>query len=172
MIVEQGAGSKEPGAAGFRRLVAWQRADDLASAAYELGNLIPARDQWLRVQLLKAASSVSSNIAEGHGRGTLRDYIRFLEMAISSLNEVESQLHFMRRNEIVVAPPLEATDSLRLETGKLLFGLLRAMRSKLNGGGDWQRHQIGEERIEYGADLEPNKLAPGSLLLAPGGNHG
>ncbi len=42
MTMEQGARSEEQ---GFRRLLAWQRADELASAAYKLGDSIPGRDQ-------------------------------------------------------------------------------------------------------------------------------
>ena len=88
---------------GFRRLIAWQKADDLFAAVYRVANSIPKRDWWIRAQLLGAARSVSSNIAEGHGRGTIRDYVRFLEMSISSLNEVQNDLHIFKRNQIVSA---------------------------------------------------------------------
>jgi four helix bundle protein len=136
---------------GFRRLIAWQRADDLSSAVYKMANSIPVRDQWLRTQLLKATRSVAANIAEGHGRGTLRDYVHFLEIAISSLNEVENDLHFLMRNEIVPSTLVGAVEPIRLETGKVLAGLLQALRAKLKSNGDWQRRQISDPHEEYGA---------------------
>src|SRR6058998_1602043 len=127
---------------GFRRVIAWQKADDLFAAIYRLADSIPKRDWWVRSQLLGAARSVSSNIAEGHGRGTIRDYVRFLEMAISSLNEVENDLHLLTRNRIVAVDLIDPVGPIRIETGKVLTGLLRAMRSKLMSNGDWQRRQV------------------------------
>ena len=162
---EQGARSQEPGEgiqepsppvwqSGFRRVIAWQKADDLLAVVYRVADRIPNRDYWLRSQLLRAASSVSSNIAEGHGRGTVRDYTRFLEMAISSLNEVENDLHVLRRNEIVPASLLEPLEPLRIETGKVLTGLLRAMRTKVASNGDWQRRQVSEAPGIYRAEAD------------------
>src|SRR5688572_26225949 len=76
---ESGSRSGGEWESGFRRVIVWQKADDLFAAIYRLANSIPKRDWWIRAQLLAAARSVSSNIAEGHGRGTIRDYVRFLE---------------------------------------------------------------------------------------------
>src|SRR6266571_8624474 len=129
---------------GFRRVIAWQKADDLFAAIYRLADSIPKRDWWVRSQLLGAARSVSSNIAEGHGRGTVRDYVRFLEMAISSLNEVENDLHILKRNRIISPSLVDAVQPTRIEARKLLTGLLRAMRRNVGGNNDWQRRQINE----------------------------
>jgi four helix bundle protein len=180
MMKEPGATSQEPAydaqeaaapawQSGFRRVIAWQKADDLFTAVYRVADRIPNRDYWLRSQLLRAASSVSSNIAEGHGRGTIRDYIRFLEMAISSLNEVENHLHVLRRNEIVPSLLLDPLVPLRIETGKVLTGLLRAMRKKVASNGAWQRRQVSEALGIYRteADLEL-EFDDGVDLLAPG----
>src|SRR5438876_12359568 len=82
---------------GFRRVIAWQKADDLFAAIYRLADSIPKRDWWVRSQLLGAARSVSSNIAEGHGRGTLTAYGRLLEVAISALSAVQNDLHIQTR---------------------------------------------------------------------------
>jgi len=142
---------------GFRRVIAWQKAADLFSAVYRVADSIPNRDHWLRSQLLRAARSVSANIAEGHGRGTIRDYIRFLETAISSLNEVENDLHLLKHNEIVSSTLVDSLEPIRIETGKVLTGLLRAMRKKLVNERDWQRRQVSEEQGMY--------LAEGSVGL-------
>jgi four helix bundle protein len=101
---------------GFRRLIAWQKADDLFAAVYRLADSIPKRDWWIRSRLLAAARSVPSNIAEGHRRGTVRGYVRFLEMSLSSLSEVQNDLHILKRNEIV---SMDLVDSIRPLESKL-----------------------------------------------------
>jgi four helix bundle protein len=152
---------------GFRRVIAWQKADDLFAAVYRIADSIPNRDHWLRSQLLGAARSVSSNIAERHGRGTIRDYVRFLEMAISSLNEVDNDFHILRRNNIVAVDLLDPMEPIRIETGKVLTGLLRAMRSKLISNGDWQRRQVSEETGIYRAEGDLELEFDHVDLLAP-----
>jgi four helix bundle protein len=179
MMKEPGARSQEPeflaqepGApaweSGFRRVIAWQKADDLFAAAYRVADSIPNRDYWLRSHLLRAARSVSANITEGHGRGTVRDYIRFLEMAISSLNEVENDLHSLKRNKIIEARLVDSLEPIRIETGKVLTGLLRAMRKKLMTNGDWQRRQVSEEQGIYRAEADLELEFDDVDLLAPG----
>jgi four helix bundle protein len=136
---------------GFRRVIAWQKGDDLFAAIYRLAESIPRRDWWIRSQMLAAARSVTSNIAEGHRRGTVRDYVRFLEISLSSLNEVQNDLHILKRNEVVSSDLVDSINPLRIETAKVLTGLLRSMRSKLPNDSDWQRRQVSEERGMYSA---------------------
>ena len=178
MMKEPGARNQEPGdgqqpgpaawESGFRRVIAWQKADDLFAAVYPVANAVPNRDYWLRSQILRAARSVSANIAEGHGRGTVRDYIRFLETAISSLNEVENDLHLLKRNEIVSSTLVDSVEPMRVETGKVLTGLLRAMRRKLMSNGDWQRKQVSEGKGIYMMEADPELEFDDVDLLAPG----
>jgi four helix bundle protein len=153
--IEQGTGNKEQGAkaAGFRQLLAWQSADDLASAVFDLTEkALDARHRWLGHQIVRAAFSVTSNIAEGYGRSSLGDYARFLELAGASLNEVENGLHFMRRNDVVPKDRLAALEEVRWTTGNLLFGLTRSLRAKLKSKGEWQRGLLKEEAtFEYGS---------------------
>jgi four helix bundle protein len=168
---EQGALRSNPTAAwesGFRRVIAWQKADDLLSAIHRVADEIPRRDYWLRSQPLGAARGVSANIAEGHGRGTVRDYIRFLEMSISSLNEVENDLHVLKRNKIVAPELLDPVEPMRIEAGKVLTGLLRAMRRKAESNGDWQRRQVSEESGIYLAGEEWSHELDDFDFLAPG----
>jgi len=134
---------------GFRRLKAWQRADELACAVFQALSLVPARHRWLAEQIGKAAVSVPANIAEGYGRGALKDYLRFLDIARGSLSEVEYYLHFLRKNDIIDGGRLTPVDMLRAETGSLLFGLTQSLRDKLREGGPWQRGLIREDAEEY-----------------------
>jgi four helix bundle protein len=75
----------------YRTLVAWQRGIELATDLYEVSRRFPEDDRFaITQQLRRAALSVPSNIAEGRGRGTSRDYRRFLLQARGSLYEIET----------------------------------------------------------------------------------
>ena len=77
----------------FRNLEVWQKAHRLAVHAYELPAYLQDPKGWaLRDQILKAAISIPSNIAEGAGRGSDPDFGRFLWYSIGSCNEFESDL--------------------------------------------------------------------------------
>jgi len=148
---EQGAGDREQ---GFRRLVAWQKADDLASAVFSVMRLLPLQHRWLKDQIARAAVSVPANVAEGYGRGSLRDYLRFLDIARGSLAELEYYLHFLRRNGLIEAERLVQVEALRTETGSLLFGLTQSLRRKVREDGPWQRGIVREEAMDYVPTVE------------------
>ncbi len=144
--MEQGTGNKEQ---GFRRLRAWQKADELACAVFRIVGLVPQEHRWLGNQIARAAVSVPANIAEGYSRGALRDYLRFLDIARGSLGEVEYYLHFLQKNHLVNDERLAQPDALRADTGGLLFGLTQSLRDKLREDGPWQRGIIREDSEEY-----------------------
>ena len=149
--MEQGTRNKEQ---GFRRLVAWQKADDLASAVFSVMRLLPLQHRWLKDQIARAAVSVPANVAEGYGRGSLRDYLRFLDIARGSLAELEYYLHFLRRNGLIEAERLVQVEALRTETGSLLFGLTQSLRRKVREDGPWQRGIVREEAMDYVPTVE------------------
>jgi len=77
----------------FRNLVVWRRSMDLATMCYKLTADFPPSEQYgLKSQLRRAAVSIPSNIAEGCGRGTPKDFARFLRISYASSCEVETQL--------------------------------------------------------------------------------
>jgi four helix bundle protein len=159
--VEQGTRNREQGAkselVGFKQLLAWQKGDDLASEVFAITEQLDQRHRWLGLQLVKAAASVTANISEGYGRSNLGDYLRFLEFAGGSLNEVENFLHFAERNRIVPIERLAHARELRVATGGLLFGLIRSLRNKQRTKGDWQRG-LKETAAEYEATSADDSL--------------
>jgi four helix bundle protein len=165
--MEQGTGNKEQGtggaALGFKQLFAWQRGDDLAAEVYAISEELNRRHRWLGLQMMRAAASVTANFSEGYGRSSLPDYLRFLEFAGGSLNEVENFLHFAKRNGIIPAGRLKFAEELRATTGNLLFGLTRSLRNKQRSNGNWQRGLIKESGDEY----EPSSLVDDSLFQVP-----
>lgn len=82
----------------FRRLEIWHDAVDLAARIYGLTDTYPVRERYgLTAQMRRAVVSVSSNIAEGAGRGSSKEMARFLRVAIGSICELESQVKVSRK---------------------------------------------------------------------------
>jgi four helix bundle protein len=114
----------------FKDLKCYQRAVDLALLIYETTRAFPKEELFgLTAQLRRAAVSIISNIAEGKGRSTEKDLIRFLVIARGSLFEVEAQIALAER--LCYINPRQAARVLAQasETGKLINGLIRAFDS-------------------------------------------
>lgn len=141
---------------GFRSLVAWQRAHELALAVFKITRPLTGREAWLVRQITSSAVSVPANIAEGFSRSSTRDYLRYLNIARGSLAETEYYLLFLVDSGLVQPAQVKPLSDLRHETGNLLAGLIRALERKVT---------VGEERVEY--LTEPND-SHGPWPLAPG----
>lgn len=115
---------------GFKRLKAWERADELASAVFHAAQKLPQQQRWLASQISRAAVSVPANIAEGYGRGSLGDYLRFLDIARGSLSEVEYYVHFLAKERLIDEATEKQLILAHSETGRLLFGLWRSLKAK------------------------------------------
>ncbi|HUS47540.1 MAG TPA: four helix bundle protein [Phycisphaerae bacterium] len=112
----------------YKDLVAWQKARELVRAVYDATKRLPREELYgLTQQLRRAAISVPSNIAEGYGRGTRKDYIRFLQTARGSLYEVETQL-ILAEDLGYLRPELVEPLAARIEEcSKVLHGLINAL---------------------------------------------
>lgn len=77
----------------FRDLRVWQLSKTAVKEIYALSHFFPSHETYgLSQQIRRAIISVSSNIAEGHARGSRKEYIQFLSISRGSLAEVEAQL--------------------------------------------------------------------------------
>ena len=76
-------------------------------------------------QMQKAAVSVAANIAEGSGRRTLRDYLRFLYIAKGSLTELEYYIHLAKRLDYLSVDDHQRLDAMQDETARVLTGFIR-----------------------------------------------
>jgi four helix bundle protein len=136
---------------GFKKLLAWQKADELASAVFHAVEPLPAQHRWLASQISRASVSVPANIAEGYGRGSLGDYLRFLDIARGSLSEVEYYVHFLGKEHFLSESDVEKLSRLRSETGFLLHRLWVSLKAKT--GESWD-HSGGSRQVrEVAADL-------------------
>jgi len=116
---------------GYRDLLVWQRAMDLVIEAYGLAKRFPGEERYaLAQQLRRAAVSVPSNIAEGHGRKHLGDYVRHVSIARGSLMEMETQLSIAGRMGYISNEEEERVITQASEVGRMLSGLLRALTKR------------------------------------------
>jgi four helix bundle protein len=118
----------------YRDLRVWQRAVDLVIASYELTKQFPQSELYgLVSQIQRAAISIPANIAEGHGREHLGDYLHHLSMANGSLMELET--HFLVAGRLGYLK-LESLDRLwdqTAEVGRMLAGLIRSLKNSRPG---------------------------------------
>ncbi len=77
----------------FREYPVWQESMYLATTIYKIKAKLPNEERFILIQqMMRAAISVPSNIAEGASRSSQKDFKRYLEMALGSLYELETQL--------------------------------------------------------------------------------
>ncbi|RIK82646.1 MAG: four helix bundle protein [Planctomycetota bacterium] len=117
----------------YKELIVWQKAMALAEATYRWASSLPKHELYgLTSQLQRSAVSVPANIAEGHGRGSTKEYLRFLSVARGSLSELETE--FLLATRIGYGDTSAATTIAKQieEVSRLLRGLQKALRQKLD----------------------------------------
>lgn len=117
----------------FEEIQAWQEARLLAGQTYALcqsGEL--AKDFGLRDQIRRSAISIGSNIAEGFGRGSSQEFIRFLRIAIGSAYEFRSQLYALLDANYISSTTFEQLHQQSLKVAKLIGGFLRYLEQSKN----------------------------------------
>ena len=133
----------------YKELKVWQESRILYKMTYELASRLPANEEYaLSSQIRRASISISSNIAEGQGRGSVKDYIHFLYNARGSAYELESQ--------IIACEDLRFFDQETLRTWyeqaqiviRLLNGLIQALSKNIS-------REVREEVAAYGSAIDP-----------------
>lgn len=111
----------------FRELLVWKKAKDLSRDLYKLTEEFPGSQRFALIsQLQRAALSIPSNIAEGHGRGSVKEFIHFLYISLGSCQEVETL--------VIIAHELGYIESEDIwvgrvqEINKMLNGLIRSLK--------------------------------------------
>jgi four helix bundle protein len=125
---------------------------DLAKDVYELTSAFPPEERFgLRVQLQRASVSIASNIAEGNARDSTRDYARFISIACGSVAELQTQLILAQELALAATLRVEPILSRADRVSKLLHGLHRSLRQRLDSGSPvpGPRSRISESFEEY-----------------------
>ena len=116
--------------AGYRDLKVWQSATQLAEETYRLSQSFPNHEIYgLTSQLRRATVSIPSNIAEGHGRNSPKEFYHFLGIALGSLAELETQLLLAKRLKYLEADQITAVLKTTDEITKMLKGLQKSLSS-------------------------------------------
>ncbi|MBZ5665014.1 MAG: four helix bundle protein [Acidobacteriia bacterium] len=109
----------------YRDLIAWQKARHLALNVYRCTRRFPRDEIYgLSSQMRRAAVSVPSNIAEGKGRYSHKEFVQFLYHARGSLLELETQVSIARDLEYIDLPVFETLELETEELGRILNGLI------------------------------------------------
>ena len=86
----------------FRDLLVWQKSMNFVTQVYKISKSFPPEENFgLTSQIRRCAVSIPSNISEGYGRESLNDYLRFLNIAMASLFELQTQLEIAYNLEYV-----------------------------------------------------------------------
>jgi len=115
----------------YRDLKVWQIGMNLVCQIYEITSRFPKAEVFgLTSQIQRAAVSVPSNVAEGHARGSSREFLHFLTISLGSMAELETQLMIALNlkyvDNLVLDPVLFKCDEL----GKMLRALQKSLKAK------------------------------------------
>jgi four helix bundle protein len=115
----------------FKDLMVWQRAVVFTDQVIELTEKIAETKRHFRLieQLESAVASISSNIAEGKGRYSKKEFVQFLFYARGSLFETISLLNVFKRRGRIETVDLERYETEGKEIGKMISGLINSIRS-------------------------------------------
>ncbi len=114
-----------------RNLKAFQVADELAISIYQITKNFPREELFgLTSQMRRAAVSVPSNIVEGCCRESQADFLRFLDIALGSAQELDYQLSLASRLDYLPMDRDSEVSDLSQRTVQILYGLIRSYRSK------------------------------------------
>ena len=114
----------------FRTLKVWQKAHQFALAVYKATKTFPREELYgLTSQIRRSSMSIPTNIAEGAGRFTDKDFARFLQISMGSASEAEYQLLLARDLGFMNDEQYNTLQSQIVEVKKMLASFLRTLRS-------------------------------------------
>ena len=117
----------------YKEFTVWQKAMDLTVEIYKLVKLLPKEETYaLSDQMRRAVVSIPSNIAEGQGRNSTKEFVKFLGIARGSNSELETQLQICMKLNYVTDQEAEKTLKLCEEVGKMLNSLIKKLRQGLD----------------------------------------
>ena len=118
---------------GYRKLIAYQKAKEVVKRTYKLLKKFPPEERWAMCnQLRRASVSITSNIAEGVNRYSVKEKTHFLEIAFGSLMEVSSLFEIAEELDYITAEDLMNMDDLIREDARRLSGLQNSYQPSSN----------------------------------------
>ena len=115
----------------YKELKVWQKSYQLCLDIYKITKTFPKEERYgLTSQIRRAAVSVPSNIAEGYGRKTTPDYIRFLYTAYGSNCELETQILLTGDLGYIKSEQFHKVQKALAEVERMLKALIKSLESK------------------------------------------
>ena len=119
---------------GYRRLIAYKKGKEIVKRTYKLLKKFPAEERYAMCdQLRRASVSITSNIAEGVNRFSVKDKAHFVEIAFGSMMEVSSQMEIAEELGYITMEERLSMDALVEEEARLLSGLLSSYKPSSTG---------------------------------------
>ena len=119
----------------YNKLHVWQKAHALAIEVNRASVKFPREHVSLASQMRRSAESIATNIVEGCGRFSQRDFARFLQISIGSTTELEYQLRLARDYEILDSALCERLTGQTIEVRRMLIGLIQKVKQDLATAG-------------------------------------
>ena len=113
----------------YRELKIWQRSMDFVVKIYEVSLSFPKEEKYgLISQIRRCVVSVPSNISEGAGRGTNRQFRQFLEVSMGSINEAQTQIELAHRVKYLSKEVYESLIDEALQIYKMILGFYNSLK--------------------------------------------
>ena len=113
----------------YRDLIVWQKSMSLVIEIYQVTKKLPKEEFYgLNMQLRRCSVSIPSNIAEGYGRHSTKDYIRFLQIATGSLFELQTQLEICLNLNYLSKEVFSELNEKSREIERMLVSLINKLR--------------------------------------------
>jgi len=115
----------------YRELKIWQRSMDFVVKVYEISANFPKEERYgLTSQLRSCAVSVPSNISEGAGRGTNKQFKRFLEFSMGSINEAQTQIELAHRIKYIQQEVYNILIDEALQIYKMILSFYNSLKDE------------------------------------------
>lgn len=113
----------------YKELIVWQKSIQLVTKIYLLTRDFPKSEQYgLVSQMRRSAISIPSNIAEGYGRKSSKEYSQFYSIAYGSGMELETQLIITKELSLAKSQQIEPIENLLVEVLKMLNTMIAKMK--------------------------------------------
>ncbi len=115
----------------YKDLLVWQKAMSFVTKIYETTRSFPKEESYgLTSQIRRCAISIPSNIAEGFGRNSKNEFVRFLQIAMGSLFEIQTQLEISTNLEYLKKIEFKEIYSQSREIERMVSSLIKTIRMK------------------------------------------
>ena len=116
----------------FRNLNIWKRSLDFSIEILELSKCFPSNERYeLTSQIVRSAVSIPSNIAEGSGRTSNKEFARFLDIALGSAFELETQLIIAYKIQLITKEDFEPIQNLIVIESKMINSFITSLKNKI-----------------------------------------